>query len=41
MRDEDRGRRERWQRFEQVYTQALQLEPEGDARATLLDEALG
>jgi eukaryotic-like serine/threonine-protein kinase len=39
MRDEDRARRERWQRIEQIYTQALQLEPEGDARATLLDEA--
>ena len=38
MKGEDRVRRERWQRIEQIYTQAAQLEPEGDARPTLLDD---
>jgi eukaryotic-like serine/threonine-protein kinase len=38
MQGEARGRTERWQQIEQIYTQALQLAPEGDARASLLEE---
>jgi len=38
MNDQSRGERERWKQVEEIYVRALELGPDGEARAAFLDE---